>query len=439
MRTWTSPSITPLPASGLPLRLHDTRTGRPVPLVPLREGIARLYVCGITPYDSTHMGHAMTYHSADLMRRALLDTGYQVQVAQNITDVDDPLFERADRDGVDWKELAASQVELFAGDMEALRIAAPDTYLSVSEAMDGIIRTVQQLHERGRAYALPATDAAEAEACDWYLDLAADGALGDVSGWNREEMLAVFAERGGDPDRPGKRDPLDPLLWRARREGEPSWDAGELGQGRPGWHVECVCIAEHGLDLPFDVQAGGRDLIFPHHDLSAAHAVALGRPFASLYAHAGMVAYEGTKMSKSLGNLVFVSRLVAEGTDPAAIRLVLLAHHYRSDWEWTAEELERATIRLQAYRARAAQGGAGNQGADGADAAVVEQMRAALRDDLNTPRVLEILDAWAGLEAASEAGHGADSGEGPTGALPENAPADVPAAVDALLGMDLRV
>ncbi|WP_114854820.1 cysteine--1-D-myo-inosityl 2-amino-2-deoxy-alpha-D-glucopyranoside ligase [Brachybacterium sp. YJGR34] len=418
MHSWTSPSLTPLPASGLPLRLHDTRTGRLGPVVPMTPGRARLYVCGITPYDATHLGHAATYHAADLMRRALRDTGYEVEVAQNVTDVDDPLLERADRDGVDWRELAASQVALFAEDMEALRVIAPETYRSVSESMDDIIAAVQALRERGRAY--PLQDEA-ADGPDWYLDLAVDGALGDVSGWTEEQMLEVFAERGGDPERPGKRGPFDPLLWRAERAGEPAWEAGELGRGRPGWHVECVCIAQDGLGLPFDVQAGGSDLVFPHHDLSAAHAVALGRPFASCYVHSGMVAHEGEKMSKSLGNLVFVHRLVRDGVDPMAVRLVLMAHHYRTDWAWSEEELALAGRRLESYRAASRRGDQ--------DPAAVAELRAALRDDLDTPTALEVLDRWA---------RGEEPGAAVRGAAEAGAPGDVTAAVDALFGLDLR-
>lgn len=415
VRSWTSPSISPLPASGLPLRLHDTRTGRVAPVIPLTPGTARLYVCGITPYDATHLGHANTYHAADLMHRALRDTGLEVEVAQNITDVDDPLFERARRDGVDWEELAASQVELFTEDMAALRIIAPQTYRAVSEAMDSIVSVVQQLHERDRAYPVQAPDASGP---DWYLDLGMDGALGDVSGYSEQQMMEVFAERGGDPEREGKRGVFDPLLWSAEREGEPAWDAGALGRGRPGWHVECVCIAGDALGLPFDIQTGGSDLIFPHHDLSAAHAVGLGRGFATMYNHAGMVAHEGEKMSKSLGNLVFVHRLVREGLDPMVIRLVLMAHHYRADWEWSEAELDRAAQRLRAYRAAAAHGGH--------HPSTVEALRSALRQDLDTPAALEALDAWASGRGEQEP------------AWDASAPGDVAAAVDALFGIELR-
>ncbi|MGO2046509.1 MAG: cysteine--1-D-myo-inosityl 2-amino-2-deoxy-alpha-D-glucopyranoside ligase [Brachybacterium tyrofermentans] len=418
MESWISPSLSPLPASGVPLKLHDTRTGRVAPLVPITPGRARLYVCGITPYDATHLGHAATYHAADLMRRALADTGLEVEVAQNITDVDDPLLERADRDGVDWRELAASQTDLFAEDMEALRVIAPETYLSVSEAMDDIITTVTALQERGRAYQVPTPDASGQ---DWYLDLGIDGALGDVSGWSEQQMLAVFAERGGDPEREGKRGRFDPLVWRAEREGEPAWDAGVLGRGRPGWHVECVCIAEHGLGLPFDIQAGGSDLIFPHHDLSAAHAVALGRGFATVYTHSGMVAHEGEKMSKSLGNLVFVHRLVREGVDPMVIRLVLMAHHYRADWAWSDDGLTLAASRLESYRLAASRGGHHPR--------TVEALRAALRDDLDTPTALAVLDGWAASQESDAAPGSPEAASGP---------GDVLAAADALFGLDLR-
>ena len=418
MHSWSSPTFSPLPGSGILPRLYDTRTGSVQRIDPVHEGRATLYTCGITPYDSTHMGHAATYHAADLMRRALADAGLEVRHAQNVTDVDDPLFERAARDGISWQDLARSQVELFAGDMEALRILPPHSYLSVSEAIEEIIAAVQETHRRGRAYALSAPDAVAPGAQDWYVDLAADGQLGAVSGWNREQMIDVFAERGGDPDRPGKRDPFDPLLWRAAREGEPSWDAGELGVGRPGWHIECVAISHNALGLPFDIQAGGRDLIFPHHDLSGAHAAALGEHFAQHYAHVGMVAYEGTKMSKSLGNLVFVSRLVQQGVDPMAIRLVLMDHHYRSDWEWTDDQLREAERRLSSYRAAVATAPR--------SAELIEELREALRADLDTPRALRALDAWAQDPVTAQ---NADDGTA--------TPADIAVALDALFGLQL--
>lgn len=383
MKSWPSPPVPPLAPSGQWPRLFDTRTGSVQDFAPHDPDRATLYVCGITPYDSTHMGHAMTYHAADLMRRIVADAGVPTLLAENVTDVDDPLFERAARDGVDWQWLAEDQVALFRSDMEALRILAPDHFESVSEAMPRIICMVDQLRERGVAYPVLNGDGTS----DWYQDMSRAGGFGGdaMVGADAE---AVFAERGGDPERPGKRDPLDPLVWKAERPGEPAWDGGVLGRGRPGWHVECVAIADGGLGLPIDLQIGGDDLIFPHHEGSHAHARGLGYDeFARLYCHVGMVAYEGEKMSKSLGNLVFVSRLTARGVDAMAIRLVLMAHHYRTAWEWTDDALARANDRLATYRAAAF--------STRDDEAEVEAVRAALREDLDTPRVLEILDAWA--------------------------------------------
>ncbi len=384
MKSWKSPQVPALAPSHLMPSFYDSRTETVREFVPLVPGRAQLYVCGITPYDSTHMGHAMTYHVADLMRRIVADSGIDTRFAQNVTDVDDPLFERANRDGVDWRWLADDQVQLFRSDMETLRVLAPTHFESVSEAMDRIIDAVNVLRERGVAYPVTNDDGSR----DWYHDLSAAPGFGAAERMSRDEALATFAERGGDPERVGKRDPLDPLVWRARRPGEPSWDGGALGEGRPGWHVECVVIAGGELSLPIDLQIGGNDLIFPHHEGSHAHAVGLGKPeFARLYAHVGMVAYEGQKMSKSLGNLVFVSKLTEAGVDPRAIRLVLMAHHYREGWEWTDGLLAEAEARLAAYESAAA--------SDRDDSTVVEDMRAALRNDLDTPALLKILDDWA--------------------------------------------
>jgi L-cysteine:1D-myo-inositol 2-amino-2-deoxy-alpha-D-glucopyranoside ligase len=228
-------------------------------------------------------------------------------------------------------------------------------------------------------------------------------------------MLELFAERGGDPGRAGKRQALDPLLWRVERPGEPSWPGGSLGAGRPGWHIECTVIAQKYLPAPFTVQGGGSDLIFPHHEMGAGHAYSLaGVPLARHYAHAGMVGLDGEKMSKSKGNLVLVSRLREAGVDPMAIRLAILAHHYRSDWEWTDEDLDRAKARLESWRTAAA--GATSGEAEELTTAV----RAALANDLDAPAAVAALDEW----AAGPPGDG--SGE-----------ARVRDLVDALLGVRL--
>ncbi|SMH38539.1 L-cysteine:1D-myo-inositol 2-amino-2-deoxy-alpha-D-glucopyranoside ligase [Rathayibacter oskolensis] len=414
MRAWPAPSVPVLPGRGAAPRVHDTSSGDRVELSGT-DGVARLYVCGITPYDATHLGHASTYLAFDTVQRVWLDAGLTVDYAQNVTDVDDPLLERATATGVDWRALAEEQVELFRGDMAALRILPPAHYVGVTETIAPIAEAVARLERDGIAYRVAAPDAAVAGAEDLYYDIAAaEGAvwhLGAESALDRETMAELFALRGGDPQRAGKRHPLDPLLWRAERAGEPAWDAG-VGRGRPGWHIECSVIALDRLGPDFTLQGGGSDLVFPHHEFSAAHAASLsGRPLAGAYAHAGMVAYEGEKMSKSLGNLVLVSRLRADGADPRAIRLALLAHHYRSDWEWLPTDLPAAVARLAEWEAGLA--------ARGPESAmdVLTRLRAALADDLDTPAALSTLDS-AVIEGVDD-------------------PALLRDAVDALLGVRL--
>jgi L-cysteine:1D-myo-inositol 2-amino-2-deoxy-alpha-D-glucopyranoside ligase len=321
--------------------MRDTATGE---LVPAAAGpTATMYACGITPYDATHIGHAATFLAWDLLVRAWHDAGHNVIYVQNVTDVDDPLLERADRDGEDWRELADREIARYRADMEALRVLPPTRLVGAVEALPVIEQLTRRLAERGSLYDLEN---------DLYFSRASDPEFGSVSRLDPATMTVLFAERGGDPSRPGKKDPLDALVWLGARPGEPSWPSS-FGPGRPGWHVECAAIATEYLSRVFDVQAGGTDLIFPHHEMSASHArVALGEhAFARRYVHAGMVRLDGEKMSKSLGNLVFVSSLLADGTDPMAIRLAILAHHYRDDWDWTAAGLAAASERLARWRA----------------------------------------------------------------------------------------
>lgn len=366
---------------GPAVRIHDTATGAPVTLDP--EGAARLYVCGITPYDATHMGHAATYLAFDLLQRAWLDAGHEVVYTQNVTDVDDPLLERATATGVDWVELAESQTELFRTDMTALRMIAPQHYVGAVESIDLVVDLIGRLDAAGAVYRVDD---------DLYFDVHADADFGAVSGLDEAGMLEIFGQRGGDPDRAGKKHPLDCLLWQAERPGEPAWDTS-LGRGRPGWHIECSAIALEHLGTAFDVQGGGSDLVFPHHEMSRSESVvATGEPFAQAYAHAGMVGFEGEKMSKSKGNLVLVSRLRESGHDPMAVRLALLAHHYRADWEWFDTEIEQATARLAAWRA-AVDRPSGPSGDD-----LVRDLRAALSQDLDAPAALRVVDTWAATD-----------------------------------------
>ena len=388
MTAWPAPPVPRLPGAGPDIHIHDTSTGRTRGSV--AQGVATLYVCGITPYDATHMGHAATYLAFDLLVRAWRDAGRDVRYVQNVTDVDDPLLQRAAATGEDWRELARRETALFAEDMAALRVAPPDVYLGAVETIPWVVESVGELVERGAAYAVPLDGEGSGEASDVYFDVSADPRFGCVSNLSRQDMLPLFAERGGDPDRPGKRDPLDPVLWRAARDEEPSWDGGPLGPGRPGWHIECVAIALRHLGAPFDVQGGGSDLVFPHHEMGASHGHVLTGtwPFARTYAHAGMVGLDGEKMSKSRGNLVLVSKLRADGVDPMAIRLAVLAHHYRSDWSWTDDDLRSAQRRLERWRdaVRRRTGPAGGP--------VLDDIRRHLADDLDAPSTLAAVDRW---------------------------------------------
>lgn len=426
------------------LQLHETTAQRVVPLPDTEP--ASLYVCGITPYDATHIGHAATYVAFDLLNRAWRDQDRTVSYVQNVTDIDDPLLERATRDGVDWRELAISQTALFQADMEALNVLAPDNYVGAVEAIGWIVPEVEKLIAAGIAY--PVAGGNEEPDGDIYFSVEAASAaaksggpdspwwLGQISGLTEEEMLPFFAERGGDPERAGKRHRLDPLLWRVAREGEPFWDGSSLGDGRPGWHIECTVIAQRFLPKPFTVQGGGSDLVFPHHEMGAGHAFALEHtPMAQHYSHTGMVGLDGEKMSKSLGNLVLVSVLRAEGTDPAAIRLAILAHHYRVDWFWTQELLDDAEYRLERWR-KAVQ-----TAPDGSAKPLLAEMRAALSQDLDAPRALAAVDAWAAASiAAANASARAADGSQPVGGVAAASERDadlVSDSLEALLGIKL--
>jgi L-cysteine:1D-myo-inositol 2-amino-2-deoxy-alpha-D-glucopyranoside ligase len=377
MRAWPSPDLPALPVTAPAVQVHDTATGGLVETRP--TGAARMYVCGITPYDATHMGHAATYVAFDLLNRAWRNAAHDVTYVHNVTDVDDPLLERATKVAVDWRDLADRETELFRQDMAALRVLAPDYYQGAVESIPLITRLIEQLHDIGSLYAVDD---------DLYFSVAADPSFGAESGWTREQMLEVYAERGGDPDRPGKKDPLDCLVWRAERPDEPSWPS-PFGPGRPGWHVECSAMALDLLGLSFDVQGGGSDLVFPHHEMCASEAQVLtGVPFAQAYVHAGMVGYDGAKMSKSRGNLVFVSALRNSDVDSMAIRLALLRHHYRDDWEWTDAELWSALDMLERWRHALA------LGAGAAAAPVVDAVLTALAADLDAPAAVAAVDGW---------------------------------------------
>ncbi|MEO6703245.1 MAG: cysteine--1-D-myo-inosityl 2-amino-2-deoxy-alpha-D-glucopyranoside ligase [Jatrophihabitantaceae bacterium] len=410
MQSWTTAEPPALPGTGRPLRLYDTASDEVRPTAPGRT--ARIYVCGITPYDATHLGHAATYLAFDLVQRVWRDAGHDVHYVQNVTDVDDPLLDRAIATGVDWTELASREIALYRQDMASLRVLPPRDFAGVVESIDEIADAVAKLLADDKAYRLDG---------DIYATTTGSGHFGYESRYSTEQMLTLFGERGGDPDRPGKRDRLDALLWRGPREGEPSWES-VVGPGRPGWHIECSAIALNRLGIGIDVQGGGSDLRFPHHEHSAAHAEALTGewPFARHYCHAGMIGLDGEKMSKSRGNLVFVSKLRGAGVDPMAIRLALMDGHYRADREWTGGRLPLAERRLIRWRQAVAVGGADLA----AGTELLDRLRDRLADDLDTMGAIAAMDRWA--EQATERHRDADE------------PAElVRQSVDALLGIEL--
>ncbi|NOJ59596.1 cysteine--1-D-myo-inosityl 2-amino-2-deoxy-alpha-D-glucopyranoside ligase [Arthrobacter sp. 260] len=423
MIAWNSRPIPALPGQTASIGLYDTKQQQLVTLPP--EPGQGLYVCGITPYDATHMGHAATYVAFDLLNRLWRDSGAVVNYVQNVTDIDDPLLERATATGVDWMDLATAQTDLFREDMYELNVIPPEHYIGAVESIEWIVPVIESLLERGIAYPV-AGDGSDPDGDIYFSVNAARDALSGPEAWflgavshlGEDEMTGLFAERGGDPERPGKRHPMDPLLWRVARTGEPDWDGNTLGRGRPGWHIECAVIAQRFLNLPFTVQAGGSDLVFPHHEMSAAHAeAATGTPLARHYAHAGMVGLDGEKMSKSRGNLVLVSTLRRDGIDPAAIRLAILNHHYRSDWSWTDKVIPRAQDQLASWRL--ALGSATTESA----AALTQELRSALANDLDAPAAVAAVDRWAAVAPG-------------TGGTADGADAVV-AALDALLGIRL--
>lgn len=345
----------------------------------------RMYVCGITPYDSTHLGHAATYISFDLINRYLRAMQSEVNFAQNITDIDDPLLERANRDGVDWQDLANSQIDRFRSDMTALHVIPPRNYIGAVEAIPLVIEKIQELEAAQSIYQVEK---------DLYFRVQKDPEFGKRSNLSEADSLKIFAERGGDPQRAGKEHPLDSLVWLAQRPNEPGWSS-IFGNGRPGWHIECCAIAlkylepEVSEDYLIDIQGGGSDLIFPHHEMSASQArVSTGKRFARLYVHTGMIGLEGQKMSKSLGNLQFVSTLVDSGVNPMSIRCALMMQSYSKDRMWSNELLKDSDTFLNALTLQL------SKTECAPTQQVIQDIIKALSSNLDTEKVFIILNQW---------------------------------------------
>jgi L-cysteine:1D-myo-inositol 2-amino-2-deoxy-alpha-D-glucopyranoside ligase len=350
------------------MRLYDTAQRE---VVPFEAGpVVTMYTCGITPYDATHIGHAATYVAYDVLQRRLRDLGHDTQCVRNVTDVDDDILKKARELGVDYLELGEQETARFDADMRALGMLPAFSEPRATSAIHDILGFIGMVLDQGYAYQSGGAV---------YFSVGSFERFGQMSHLSRDEMLALAAEHGGRPDDPAKRDPLDFVLWQPSAEGEPAWDS-LWGPGRPGWHIECSALALRELGTTIDLHGGGRDLVFPHHECEAAQSeAATGQPFVRHWMHTAMVKLDGTKMSKSLGNLVFVSELVKDW-DPMAVRLAILIHHYRIEWEWFDSLMPDGRDRLERWRAA----GAG----DGA----LDAVRAALDDDLDTPAAIAAID-----------------------------------------------
>ena len=345
--------------------------------------IVTMYSCGITPYDAAHLGHAFVYLSFDVLQRRLRDAGHETRCVRNVTDVDDDILRKSRELGVNYLDLAAQEMSKFDRDMQLINLLPVYSEPRATGAIPEILTLIGETFDMGLAY--------EVEGCV-YFEVSKFPRFGQVSHESRASMLELAALHGGRPDDPKKRDPLDFVLWQPSLEDEPAWES-RWGAGRPGWHIECSALALRELGETLDVHGGGRDLAFPHHECEAAQSESVtGAPFVKHWMHVGLVGLDGTKMSKSLGNLVFVSQL-AERAEPAAVRLALLDQHYRKDWEWRDELLSRAQSRLATWRSTLTTGRAGS---------VLEDVRAALDEDLNTPLALDAMDqaAHAGYNVA---------------------------------------
>ena len=386
MNSWPKPFVPSLINHDFPpLNIRDSSAG----LIQFKKSEDFwMYVCGITPYDATHLGHAATYLAFDLIYRYQFLSGKNIKFVENITDIDDPLLERANRDKVDWSALADSQINLFKSDMSALRVVPPEHFIKVTESLTIIEEFIKRLAKNGYLYEIEN---------DYYF--AVEQFLADLP-IPVDEAVKVFSERGGDPHRVGKKHPLDPLVWSAHVGNEPGWESS-FGFGRPGWHVECTAIACHYLDENennpiVSLQGGGSDLIFPHHFMSAQIIqAAYGRKFSESFVHAAMISLDGEKMSKSKGNLVFVSKLLESGIDPMILRWALLRGHFQQDRAWSNELLEISTKEVELVRSALAQ----SEVADTKN--VINSLIQDISNNLDTPSALDRLTKWANLSQSN--------------------------------------
>ena len=412
MLSWQKPQTLKLEGYGPQLKLFDSVDKKIRPVV--TKSTANMYVCGITPYNATHLGHAVTYLTFDLIHRILMDSGHKVNYVQNVTNIDEPLFNYAKYSNLNWLDLSNREISLFHKDMVSLSVLPPSNYISITESIDSIINLIKKMLQNGSAYALGNANHKDIYYC---LNNVSDSKY--MFGYDYSSMIEAFIKNGGDPNRNGKVNNLDTILWRSSRPGEPSWPS-PFGAGIPCWHIECSAIVLDKFKFGIDIQGGGRDLIFPHHEFSAAYAktVNIGRKFANHYVHNGLIYYNGYKMSKSRGNIILISQLLNSGLDPAALRLAVLSEHYRKDRSWNNLVIERANARLKLWRH------ATSLSTELETTNLIKNLRQYLAYDLDTPRVLTLVDTWC-IDALNCSGYSS------------NASRQLINALDVLLGIKL--
>ena len=361
------------------LKLFSSGSRKKEPFRSHRRGHVSIYVCGVTPYDTTHLGHAFTYLSFDVLIRYLKFKGFGVTYAQNVTDIDDDILSRARQDGREWRELGRYWTEHYLNDMKSLNIAMPDHYIKATDAIPMITRMISELLKGKHAYK---------SGGNVYFDVSSFPRYGELSHFSQKQMAMLLKERGGNPGDPNKRNPLDFILWQKWKRGEPSWSP-DFGRGRPGWHIECSAMIEQYLGDQIDIHGGGRDLIFPHHESEIAQSESYTgkHPFVKYFVHTGTVMYMGEKMAKSLGNLVMVSELL-KSHSPRAVRWLLLSHHYRKPWEYMADDIYNADI--YAKKVDKLMRGSGVY-AERINKKLVSAFERVMDDDLDTPAALDII------------------------------------------------
>jgi L-cysteine:1D-myo-inositol 2-amino-2-deoxy-alpha-D-glucopyranoside ligase len=361
------------------MKLYNTLTNSIEEFNPIDPSDVKMYVCGITPYDTTHLGHAFTYTVFDVLYRTLEFKGYKINYTQNVTDIDDDILKKAKQVRQDWRALGQYWTDLFVNDNKELNNIPPTNYVKATETIPTIIEIVEKLIDEGYGYEKNG---------NVYFRTQNDEEYGKLSKYAPEQMKKLSAERGADPKDKNKEHPLDFIMWQKSAQGEPSWDS-PWGKGRPGWHIECSAMAYKYLDKKVDIHGGGSDLIYPHHESEIAQSEHFTgeKPFSQFWMHTGAVMYEGEKMSKSLGNLVMVSKLL-KTYSPNAIRLMLLRHHYRTPWDFRQKDLDEAQRHIEDIEetVKIKPAFPGEE-----DMPMIKQFTEALENDLDTPKALAII------------------------------------------------